>query len=353
MKEYKLTFKTSLLVLDENIQEKENKIKNNTEVNNSEFHSTSNTTSNRTVFRRKQTDDDDELVLDIKFQNTTVISDMDLVIRNFKDKELNITHRVEPDDEICYLKVNVPVVNISNSKYSCNNLQSEDEKRIAIRNYFNLSKENGEMKTNVRAKTLRKDENIRTSNPKERKFKHTSEISFTQLTMNEMLLSNPTLNHTSNTTNTTSIRIKMTHPEEDDVDIFTYYLKQLQNISVHSSNLEEVCSKCLNNIDYLNNLFTEVRAIKKDLKDFTNKTNSKQETIIKFSDYINSINLIKVELYHANFSLQIVKNAGCTRTYESNNEKFQATLKRANLLIEAIQDSIRKQNLNVNFIVIS
>ena len=71
---------------------------------------------------------------------------------------------------------------------------------------------------------------------------------------------------------------------------------------------------------------------------------------MKFSDYINRVNLVKIQLFEMKTNLDLLKSATCSN-YNDNSKYYENIMKKANQLIEIIQDSIRKQNLNINFIV--
>lgn len=104
---------------------------------------------------------------------------------------------------------------------------------------------------------------------------------------------------------------------------------------------------------FLKKLKEEIRAIKHDMFTFSsNSVFTRQELIVKFSDYINRVNLAKIQLFEMKTNLDLLKAASCSN-YDDNSKYYDNMMKKANQLIEIIQDSIRKQNLNINFIVIT
>lgn len=60
---------------------------------------------------------------------------------------------------------------------------------------------------------------------------------------------------------------------------------------------------------------------------------------------------MKIRIYDIGISLALMKKLNCSN-YDENNRIFQQTLKSANNLVEGIQNSIRKKNLNVNFLIL-
>ena len=102
---------------------------------------------------------------------------------------------------------------------------------------------------------------------------------------------------------------------------------------------------------FLKKLNGEIHSIKRDMFTFSNNlVFTRQELIVKFSDYINRVNLAKIQLFEMKTNLDLLKTASCSN-YDDNSKYYDKIMKKANQLIEVIQDSIRKQNLNINFIV--
>jgi hypothetical protein len=323
--------------------------------------------------------------------NVTIINDMDLVILKYKDKGLKI-NKVDISDEICYFKVNITL----NPFKKSNN--STSKKRV--RDNLNLTASNETVLNNILQSNnseLVKANKVDTSSNNRTNSINTGQINITgsnatvliepkqisiNITMNQNINNsetspnyterekdisnnktsltlnfnhthqNKTLNMSFNNINPgidyTTIIYKISDPEERDVETISSLILQQTDPRVK----ENICKKCIDNSDFISDLNKEVSNIKKDLKEFTNGTNSKQELIIRFSDYINRVNLIKIDLYQLTNVVEILRKVECPN-YELNNKKYQETLKNANQLIEVIQDSIRKQNLNVNFIVIT
>lgn len=142
---------------------------------------------------------------------------------------------------------------------------------------------------------------------------------------------------------------KITYPDEEDLYTLSYILS-LQN---KEENYQKICFHCLDNIVFLKKLNQEIHSIKRDMFAFANNSIfTRQELIVKFSDYINRVNLAKIELFEMKTNLDLLKSANCSN-YEDNNKYYDIIMKKANQLIEIIQDSIRKQNLNINFIIIT
>ncbi len=129
-------------------------------------------------------------------------------------------------------------------------------------------------------------------------------------------------------------------PKEESVEI----LKTIV------SNNKHICDVCLNNEINLKEALNEINLVKMDLIKFSNSTNTKQDIITKFSNYINRINLVRLFIYQINEVLDL--STQC-KHYKYNLNIFDTINKKSNQLVEVIQNSIRKQSLNVNFIVLS
>lgn len=304
----------------------------------------------------------------------TIINDMDLVIKKYRDKVRGITSEAKLD-EICYIKVKIvkndsfmnytihnmnttlnsnhstfidsPNLNLTNNTNSINfnflpiihlnitNITNITNNYILNQNLTNFIHQN---------LTINKHRNLRRNLVSNKNlYKNMSENGkFTLLNKN---LSNANITLISNETDK-YIMYKLTDPG-DKINQISDLILQYNNETRHS-----LCSKCLDNTKYIDVLYREVKSIKKEIKEFTNKTNTKQDIIVKFADYINRLNIVKINLNQLSGNQELLKKSNCSM-YEKNNIVYQATVKSSGLLIEAIQDTIRKQNLNVNFIVIS
>jgi hypothetical protein len=142
---------------------------------------------------------------------------------------------------------------------------------------------------------------------------------------------------------------KITFPEEEDFNTISYIL----GLQRDENNFVKICNQCLDNSLHLKRLLLEIYDIQKDMISFSNKSNiTRQELIIKFSEYINRVNMIKIHLLELNSNLDLLKAVSCPN-YEDNLNNFDSIMKKTNTLIEIIQNSIRKQNLNINFIIIN
>jgi hypothetical protein len=244
----------------------------------------------------------------------TIINDMNLVTQLNKNKNLNITF-LKKKEKDCTIKMNITIKNDSlhqnenkHSNLTFSNTTTDKNSEINNNNtYLNLTLSN-----NLQSHNFSLDSNSSI---------YSSQVEFTY---------------------------SLCHPQQDQLDHLTIYMLGLKS----NNTKENLCYSCLDNTNLLKELLDEIKIIKQDLKLFNSDKNTKQDLIIKFSDYINKINLIKIELFKLTHLIEMLKRAECSM-YKVNNDKFQAALRKTNQLIEAIQDAIRKQNLNVNFIVIS
>ena len=168
---------------------------------------------------------------------------------------------------------------------------------------------------------------------------------------NFTLLSNEsrtTLVNKNNSLNVTNFYISRFQNTTEDIEFLHLYFTN-HNDTLHKEN---VCSRCLNSTLTLQKIIEEISLIEADIVLLNNTIFTKQEYILKFSGYINNINFIKIELYKLRYIPIILQEIDCPQ-YKKETENFHLALRRTNLLIEVIQDSIRKPNLNVNFIVLS
>lgn len=244
----------------------------------------------------------------------TKISNIELVTQNNKNKNLNITYITKKEKD-CTIKLNITIKGDSNHK---------------IQNYHtNLTFSN---------KTIDLKPDIKFSN---KYFNTSNDTNFDSYNLN---LKNNSFKYNSQI----EVSYSLCNPKQDQLDELATYMLRLKS----NKTKESLCFSCLDNFNFLVGLLEEIKNIKQDLKLFKTDKNTKQDLIIKFSDYINKINLIKIELFKLTNLIELQKRVNCS-IYESNNCKFQAAFRKTNHLIEVIQDAIRKQNLNVNFIVIN
>jgi len=156
-------------------------------------------------------------------------------------------------------------------------------------------------------------------------------------------------NNTSLERNFFIVIYKITSPDEEDLNTLSYILKLQSN----KESFHKICYQCLDNLSNLNKLYKDIILIKEDMVNFGNNTVfTRQELIIRFSDYINRVNLVKIQLFEMNTNLDLLKSLNCPN-HDDNLKHYEDIKKKANYLIEKIQDSIRKKNLNINFIIIT
>lgn len=142
---------------------------------------------------------------------------------------------------------------------------------------------------------------------------------------------------------------KISYPDEEDLNTLTYIL----GLQSQQPSFSKICYQCLDNMDYLRRLSKEILSIKNDMISNTiNLTFTKQDLIVRFSEYINRVNLVKIQLFEMKSNLDLLKASYCPN-YDENAKTYDSIMKKANILIEIIQDSIRKQNLNINFLIMT
>jgi len=201
--------------------------------------------------------------------------------------------------------------------------------------------------------------NILYSSKVKDKSNNKNSTSFNNITKNKIknnkTISNETKNKSQDNKNSSSqsnfslVIYKITSPDEEDLNTLSYIL----SLQSQQANYHKICYQCLDNISFLKKLNEEIRLVKQDMFSFSNGfVFTRQELIVKFSDYINRVNMVKIELFEMRSNLDLLKASKCPN-YDDNLKNYEGIMVKANQLIEIIQESIRKQNLNINFIVIT
>lgn len=269
--------------------------------------------SRYTTYDRNSVSDDiderEDLVIDFKIANSIIINDIILIKKHFENDNFYVKKNSTLNN-FCYVKIRNDIPNIKLAKSNITYYQKNNRTNITI---SNNKKINSRIKTYPR---LNIDKNINNS------------IIY----------------------NKTSYKIKnmsLLDVDYSHIDLLTQYFK---NINYHEK--EKLCNSCLNLVEILKFLENEIKVIKKDILKFVNKTVSKQDLVAKLSDQINKMNIIKINLFDLQPSLDLMKSISCTNLQENQN-KFNSTLKLATGLVESLQNSIRKSNLNTNFLIIS
>lgn len=114
---------------------------------------------------------------------------------------------------------------------------------------------------------------------------------------------------------------------------------------------EKVCSSCLNHKEFLFHLKIKIYTAIQEIKQVVKKPLRKSDLVEYFSDKINKVNLIDINLNHLKSNLKLQKDIGCN-DYEEIKALYDASLQASNSLVEAIQKSIRTLNLNISFFII-
>ena len=269
--------------------------------------------SRYTTYDRNSVTDDiderDDLVIDFKIANSIIINDIILIKKHFENDNFYVKKNSTLNN-FCYVKIRNDIPNIKLAKSNITDYIKNNRTNITI---SNNKKINSRIKTYPR---LNIDKNINNS------------IIY----------------------NKTSYKIKnmsLLDVDYSHLDLLTQYFKHINYLEK-----EKLCNSCLNLVKILKFLENEIKEIKKDILKFVNKTVSKQDLVAKLSDQINKMNIIKINLFDLQPSLDLMKSINCTNLQENQN-KFNSTLKLATGLVESLQNSIRKSNLNTNFLIIS
>jgi len=115
---------------------------------------------------------------------------------------------------------------------------------------------------------------------------------------------------------------------------------------------KDICNKCLDHKAFLRNLQMKISLAIEEIKLILRKPVRKSELIEYFSDKINNANLIKLNLDNLKDVIKLQNELQC-EDFANTNKYYEGSLKVANSLVEAIQISIRKHNLDVSFLVLS
>ena len=251
----------------------------------------------------EDTDEREDLVIDFKISNMTVINDIALIKKHF-------------DNENLYVNKNATKISVCN---------------ILLKKELNSERKDSKaFITNTNNNYTQKYSNLTNTNYKISK----------QSNINKSIIEN---NHT----NFSVHNITLLDIDSRDFGLLThYFLNQNETIK------QKLCGDCLSQIEVLRFLQKEIKSIKNDIYRFVNITSSKQDLVAKLSDQINKLNIIKINIYDIQPTLDLMKKINCTNS--GDNEKiYSITVKKAAGLVESLQNSIRKSNLNANFLIIS
>lgn len=121
---------------------------------------------------------------------------------------------------------------------------------------------------------------------------------------------------------------------------------------IHRDYKKDICNTCFNHNEFLQNLKIKISLAIQEIKDILLKPIRKSELIEYFTDKINNVNLVKLNLENLRDVIKLQKEFEC-EDHETINKYYEGSIKAANSLVEAIQNSIRKHNLNISFLIIS
>jgi hypothetical protein len=245
----------------------------------------------------------------MKIKNETIISEeLDLAILKYKNKLLNLP-QLSFSNKLCNFKLHTDI-----NKEKIDAKLFNDSRKVNISDILDEPSHGSRMSA---------EKNISNFQEKKSKTIKPESIGFYKLAdayFNFSVFKNTT----------------------EEINNFNMHFKD-QNISFK----EEVCLSCLNTTSTIQAINEEIKLIDSDIRSLNGTSMMRQEYILKFSEYVNKINQIKIHLFKLRFLPFLQKELNCTV------DNIQISFKKASQLIEVIQDSIRKHNLNVNFIVLS
>jgi len=156
--------------------------------------------------------------------------------------------------------------------------------------------------------------------------------------------------------NNTASSKNPTHSTENEniVDSISKILQDFEDAQIIKRNTfitKEVCNKCTDFTDMLNQLAQEVLKIKNNIKLIMNRKTSNQTYLVKFSNWIIKINLLRADILKINDFIDILKTKNCPK--QDFNEKMLMMLSAACVnLVEHIEKSIKQQHLDLKLDVL-
>jgi len=159
-------------------------------------------------------------------------------------------------------------------------------------------------------------------------------------------LDNVTNNYVNSTNTTNEIEIDLSYPDE-------LYLNETINylISLEEKFIKKICSQCLNKLDDWKEVESQINKISNEMKNLIINYDKKTEITSLFSYKINQLNSAISKMQNSNLYIKIIRGIKC-----SSETQIEEALKKVQLisndLVDLIQKSIRKKNLNINFILL-
>lgn len=165
--------------------------------------------------------------------------------------------------------------------------------------------------------------------------------------INHLINSNTTVsNYTMNNSSTTEVEIDLNYPDEFYLNDTINYLI-LQNDEV----IHQLCKDCINKIELWKELEIQINKISKDMELLINIFDTKSEIKSLVSFKINQLNYAISKIQNSRIFMKISKAVKCSNETEIE-EVYNNIRKVSGELVDSIQKSIRKKNINLNFILI-
>jgi hypothetical protein len=159
-------------------------------------------------------------------------------------------------------------------------------------------------------------------------------------------LDNITNNYVNSNNSINEIEIDLSYPDELYLNETISYLKSLEE-----NLIKKICSDCLNKLDDWKDVESQVNIISNDMKNLIINYDKKTEITSLFSYKINQLNSAISKMQNSYLYIKIIKGIKCF-----NETEIEEALKKVQLisndLVDMIQKSIRKKNININFILL-
>jgi hypothetical protein len=175
-----------------------------------------------------------------------------------------------------------------------------------------------------------------------------------------------------------NVKSNCTNNQTEGIGNFSTTDSLISSINDQSEAIKkEICLHCLEISDALDILIIEIKQIKRNIIDITtvgnggsnsSDTNSNSDTKINanskynsnkkdfyyntIANSINSINLIKADLFKLSEIVTTLQKVNCPN-FSENSTKLDLVVNSTNKLLEIIQESVKKLNLNINLVILT
>ena len=119
-----------------------------------------------------------------------------------------------------------------------------------------------------------------------------------------------------------------------------------------NENIEKNNKKCMNKYNKFLKINNTLTSTLNNISEAQLNKHDKAENIIIISTIINQVNKIRSDLSKLHEKLNKMEKLGCP-IYQQSKELYQSNMHLSNIIIGEIQNIIRKNNYNINFLLLS